>query len=70
MIRPSQVAYYSKKAEKKNYQFRSWLKFHVDPVDLDKQFLNLNDELFSKYDCSRCRNCCKKWSVEKVSSTL
>lgn len=60
MIKPSQVAYYSKKAEKKNYQFRSWLKFHADPEDLDKQFLKLHNELFSDYDCSRCRNCCKK----------
>ena len=61
MIRPSQVAFYSKKAEKKNYQFRSWLKFHVDPEDLDRQFLKLHNELFSNYDCSRCRNCCKEY---------
>jgi len=61
MIRPSQVAFYSKKAEKNNYQFRSWLKFHVNPEDLDRHFLKLHNELFSNYDCSRCRNCCKKY---------
>ena len=61
MLRPSQVSFYAKKAEKKNQQFRTWLKTHVDPDELDKQFLELHNELFSDYDCSRCRNCCKEY---------
>ena len=61
MIRPSQVSFYAKKAEKKNQQFRTWLKTHVDPDELDKQFLELHNELFADYDCSRCRNCCKEY---------
>ena len=61
MLRPSQVQFYAKKAENKNYRFRSWLKMHADPDDLDAQFLRLHKELFSGYDCSRCRNCCKHY---------
>lgn len=61
MLRPSQVKFYAKKAEKKNYQFRTWLKMNVDPKDLDMQFLRLHQELFSTYNCSRCRNCCKQY---------
>ncbi len=61
MLRPSQVQFYAKKAENKNYRFRSWLKMHADPDDLDAQFLRLHKELFSGYDCSRCKNCCKHY---------
>ena len=59
MLRPSQVAFYSKKAVKKNHQFRTWLKMHADPKDLDERFRTLHEELFGSYDCNRCRNCCK-----------
>ena len=45
MLRPSQVQFYAKKAENKNYRFRSWLKMHADPDDLDAQFLLLHKEL-------------------------
>ena len=61
MLRPSQVKFYAKKAENKNYRFRTWLKMHAEPDDLDRQFLRLHQELFSAYDCSRCRNCCKQY---------
>ena len=61
MLRPSQVDFYAKKAENKNYRFRTWLKMNADPVDLDNQFLRLHEELFSSYDCSGCRNCCKQY---------
>ena len=60
MLRPSQLAYYTKKYEKQNLRFRVWLKCHADPEDLDRRFRRLHEELFAWYDCSRCRNCCKK----------
>ena len=60
MLRPSQVAFYAKKAEGNNYRFRTWLKGHADGDDLDSRFLRLHEELFAQYDCRRCRNCCKK----------
>lgn len=62
MLRPSQVKFYSKKAERKNLEFRSWLKMNVDPEDLDLQFKLLHEELFASYNCSRCRNCCKAFA--------
>ena len=61
MLKPSQVEYYAQKAENKNIKFRAWLKMNADPDDLDMQFLQLHQELFSAYDCSSCRNCCKQY---------
>lgn len=61
MLSPGRVAFYAKKNEAVNYRFRSWLKIHADPKELDQKFFSLHQELFAKYDCSRCRNCCKRY---------
>ena len=61
MISPKKVAYYAKKNEKKNYQFRTWLKIHADPDEFDLLCHRLHRELFAEYDYSRCRNCCKQY---------
>lgn len=61
MLKPEQLEFYSKKREKRNYEFRIWLKNNADPDELDRRFHELHIELFSQYDCSRCRNCCKKY---------
>ena len=61
MISPEKVAYYAKKNEKKNVRFRTWLKTHADPAELDSHCQRLHRTLFSGYDCSRCRNCCKQY---------
>lgn len=61
MLSPRKLALYAQKNESQNYRFRSWLKFHADPEDLDQRFLRLHNELFGEYDCSRCRNCCKQY---------
>ena len=37
------------------------MKMHADPLKLDEQFRKLHEELFSGYDCSQCRNCCKMY---------
>lgn len=60
MLKPSEVgaAFARKKAE--NWTFRTYLKNHADPDELDEQFQMLHDELFAQYDCSQCRNCCKE----------
>ena len=52
---------YAKMKEDENIEFRTWLKIHAEPKDLDKRFYRLHHELFANYDCSRCRNCCKKY---------
>ena len=61
MLSPRKLSFYTKKNEAQNYRFRSWLKVHSDPEDLDQRFFRLHQELFADYDCSRCRNCCKKY---------
>ena len=61
MLSPRKLSFYSKKNEAQNQRFRSWLKVHADPKDLDHRFFQLHQELFSSYDCNRCRNCCKQY---------
>lgn len=61
MINPNEVSVRAKQKEDENYAFRTFLKIHADPEELDKQFLELHHELFSSYDCNSCRNCCKQY---------
>ncbi len=61
MLPPRKVRFQAKKMEKENYEFRTYLKCHADEEELDRQFLNLHNELFRDYDCNRCRNCCKMY---------
>ncbi len=42
-----------------NYRFRTYLKSHADEKTLDEQFKKLHNKYFKKFDCSKCRNCCK-----------
>ena len=59
MLHPEKVQEAAQKKENENLRFRSYLKGHADESELDKQFLQLHEELFANYDCSKCRNCCK-----------
>lgn len=61
MIAPRKVKFESKKREKENIEFRTYLKCNADGKELDQQFAELHEELFSNYDCNRCRNCCKMY---------
>ncbi len=61
MLAPRKVQFEAKRKEKENMAFRTYLKCNADEDELDRQFLELHNELFGKYDCSRCRNCCKKY---------
>ena len=61
MIHPDKVKEAAKKKAEENYKFRSYLKGHADEEELDRQFLRLHEELFTGYDCSKCRNCCKMY---------
>lgn len=63
MIEPSKVGEAFNRVEDENYAFRAYLKNHAHEDELDRQFLELHNELFSKYDCSKCRNCCKEYSA-------
>ena len=77
MLRPGKLPFYAKKNERTNLRFRTWLKIHADPEELDEMFFRLHQELFAEYDCSRCRNCCKHYcgtipvdEVEKDAAVL
>lgn len=61
MFSPEEVKNEAKRKEKENLRFRTFLKNCVDPDDLDRQFHALHSELFAKYDCCRCGNCCRAY---------
>ena len=61
MVELEKLEYWAKKKEKQNYKFRTYLKCHADPDELDKQFKQLHKKIFENYDCSKCRNCCKAY---------
>lgn len=61
MLAARKVCFEAKKRENENIQFRTFLKCNADEDELDQQFLELHNELFAIYDCSRCRNCCKMY---------
>jgi len=77
MIKPSKINSVSQQYAKQNLKFRTFLKSHADSNELDTQFLELHNELFADYDCCKCNNCCKVYSVllkndetETISSYL
>lgn len=63
VIEPSKIKGEFEKVERENYKFRTYLKNRADIDELDEQFLELHNELFENYDCSKCRNCCKEYSI-------
>jgi hypothetical protein len=63
MLKPHEVLFKASQKEEENLAFRSYLKTHADPDELDSQFLRLHKELFSHYDCNACRNCCRECSA-------
>ena len=48
MLHPRKLPYYAEKNEKTNYRFRTWLKNHADPEELDEKFFRLHQELFTE----------------------
>lgn len=77
LIKPDQVVCAAKRKEKENQRFRAFLKNHADPDVLDRQFLELHQQIFPRYDCSQCRNCCKllhgeipAWEIDRDAAWL
>jgi hypothetical protein len=64
MIEPTKINAVSKKYEEQNYKFRAFLKNRADYDEVDAQFLGLHNELFADYDCCKCANCCKAYSIK------
>jgi len=63
MIEPVNVTAAAKRKETENLKFRSYLKNRADPDELDRQFLELHNELFAGYDCCQCANCCRAYNA-------
>ena len=61
ILAPRKVKLEAQKRERENLEFRTFLKCNADDKELDEQFGKLHNELFSTYDCNRCRNCCKMY---------
>ena len=70
MISPKDVQRAAKRLERENMRFRTFLKGHVDPDDLDEKFHELHRELFEGYDCSQCGNCCRTYSTSLENSEI
>lgn len=60
MVDLNDIERLGKLKEKENYRFRLFLKENADEDELDKQFKELHERYFKIYDCTKCRNCCKK----------
>lgn len=70
MIEPSKIGAVASKYENENVRFRTFLKCHAAPDELDSQFLELHNELFAEYDCAKCRNCCQAFSTGLTESEI
>ena len=63
MINPSKINKAAEKQYEENVKFRQFLKEHANSDKLDAQFLELHKELFANYDCCKCANCCRAYTV-------
>ena len=62
---------------RKNKSTVMFLKSMVDEKTVDKAFHELHHDIFMSYDCSSCRNCCRKFKgvfsvseLEKAAADL
>ena len=63
MIEPSKIKKIYQKAAGQNDKFRIFLKNNADSDELDSYFLRIHNELFSRYDCCKCNNCCRLYDI-------
>lgn len=63
MIAPNKVYAAAAKLEGENLRFRAFLKGHADSEELYRHIHRLHSELFSHYDCGKCRNCCRAYRI-------
>lgn len=77
-IQPRNIGGVSMKKIDENYKFRRFLKNHIsDGEEFDKTVNELHKKYFKKFDCNKCRNCCKEFyidftqeEVKKAANTL
>jgi Fe-S-cluster containining protein len=70
MVAPSRINNISRKNEKQNLKFKTYLKNNADPDQLDAHFLRLHNEIIFDYDCCQCANCCKTYIITLEDSDI
>jgi len=63
VINPSKIKKVYQEVAEQNEKFRIFLKKNAVDYELDAHFLRLHNEIFSKYDCCKCGNCCKLYDI-------
>ena len=63
MIDPKEVSAAGKAKEQENARFLAFLKDNAESEELDRRFADFHNELFMGYDCCKCNNCCRSYSV-------
>lgn len=61
MINIDELENLAEAKREKNIKFRTFLKNNADSNTLDNEFKELYEKYSKMYDCSKCRNCCKKY---------
>lgn len=63
MIKLDELENLAESKQEENLKFRRYLKNHADEEELDNDFKELHEKYFKIYDCTKCRNCCKKLGI-------
>ena len=61
MFKPDEIVKKAKNRDTQNQRFRTQLKGHADPEELDARFKALHEKLFADYDCTQCGNFCRMY---------
>ncbi|MCU0646312.1 MAG: hypothetical protein MUC94_18905, partial [bacterium] len=57
----SKIQYYGQKNERRNWNFRSFLKsLDIDETKVDAIVHEIYQDIVSQIDCKSCANCCKE----------
>jgi len=70
MIDPVRIQEAAIHKSDENYEFCDFLKQNADGGQLDSQFAQLHNELFASYDCSKCGNCCREYTVSVTKNEV
>lgn len=70
MIKIDELEQLAEEKLEHSFKFRTYLKNHADPDELDAQFKQLHEKYFAIYDCNKCHNCCIKMRASIPESDL
>lgn len=70
MIKPSEIKEMYDRYSNQNNKFRVFLKKNANADELDAHFARIHNEIFTKYDCCKCNNCCKLYDIRIEQSDI